>query len=216
MIVLVVIGLMLSTIISAGAAAIEAQRIASTKERLLFIMDTVDDYVRVYGYLPCPADPTDASTDTAFGLGSGTNTGTCSASNIQDYATSNVMRGMVPVSTLGIADVFSLDGWGRRISYVVDEDLTRRSAYSSGTASITVENASGTDYTTSAAVLVMSHGANGYGAWTAKGVVLSAVGAGTPETENTDATTDDIYVDIYPTSAFDDIVLYKSKWQLAQ
>ena len=215
-IVLVIIGPLLATVISAGAAAIEAQRIASTKERLQFIIDTVDDYVRVYGYLPCPADPTDATTDANFGLGTGTNTGTCTAGNIEEYTTDGTVRGMVPVTTLGIPEILSLDGWGRRFSYVVDEDVTDLAGYGVDTPDIIVENASGTDYTTSAAVMVLSHGPNGYGAWTGKGIALGTTGAGTPELENTNSTTDSEYVDVYPTSTFDDIVLYKSVWQLAQ
>ncbi len=82
-----------------------------------------------------------------------------------------VVGGMVPTKTLRLPDEYGIDGWGRRIMYVVDVNVTANEAFAympvtdSSTNRITVNNASGTARITSAAYLLISYGKNGHGAY---------------------------------------------------
>lgn len=238
-VVLVIAVVILSMAIGAGLTAIESQRIKTTYERMNYIIYSLDKYARTFNHLPCPADPTRNFGDTLFGVGVDTDTdgGSCDTlnANILRHGATNVIAGSVPVVTLDLPPIVGEDGWGRRITYVVDQDLTfidRDSPAVNGyTASavngnVTIRNAptgTGSDIITNASIALISHGSNGHGAWQGKGNanrINKGVADNTPEGENSHIVTpgnwDNIFVQIYPTSTYDDILVYRSKWQLGQ
>ncbi len=230
-VVMVIAAILLTMAVSVGSSRIEAQKIQATNERILFIMAALDQYVREYNHLPCPADGSDDSSAATFGVGDGTDTdgGDCLEENF-DVATNNVVSGTVPFVTLGLAAVVAEDGWGNKFTYVVDEDLTFVDRDDPPTVGYTddstpgeieVENGAGTTIASDVAVLVISHGKNGHGAWRGKGGANrrdAGVADTTDEGKNSHIsnTYDEEFVQIYPTSSFDDIIWYRTKWQLGQ
>lgn len=233
-IVLGVAGMILGSGLVVAVNMNEQQRIDNTRDRLDYIMQAIDNFVDKYGHLPCPADPQAEFKDSYFGDGraSGnqlTTVTTCISNNLLDAGATNVMTGGVPTATLHISPEYALDGWNRRFTYVVDEDLTfvgtdGANGYVDDTTPTTgeigVTNHDGSrviykeDHVAAIVpVLVISHGKNGYGAWPGRGGSrISVGGGGANEDENDDG--DRVFVQALPSASYDDIVSFRTKWQL--
>ncbi|NDF11507.1 MAG: type II secretion system protein [Proteobacteria bacterium] len=240
-VVLTIIALIAGSALAVGASRVEQQKIQTTQERIEFIISAIETFVVKFGYLPCPADASLNNNDPDFGVervpgvggsGEGTqaNQGNCHRANYKDPAT-NVVAGLVPVRTLLISPGLAMDGWGRRISYVVDENLTWRGGpgiggYADDTqGEIEIHGAGGTVVTTEGAFLVMSYGTNGHGAWKAKGVDRLDKGiTDADEKENSwdgngvagNGAFNSIFVQKFLSRTFDDLVQYRVKWQLPE
>jgi len=150
-------------------------------------------------------------------------------------AAGNVIIGGLPVYTLNLPPEYAIDAWNKRFTYAVDQDLTYygriyvdptagrgygdRGDESDGipaqiSGNIIVHNASGADLTAGgegAAVIIVSHGPNGLGAWGGRGVSTVGIAAGL-EAENTN--NDNVFIQSVLSATFDDIVVYAPKWQL--
>lgn len=193
-------------------------------------MEIFDLYVKAKGHLPCPADPTLTVDVVAFGFGNGTGAigpGNCTANTLATDGATNVLMGMLPIQELALSPSDSVDGWGRRFSYVVDEDLTFSDTAPppSGWADIDIDgqiqiNTNGAAVTTEAAMVLISHGANGHGAWKGKGGATTlACETDADEKDNTDGTNasctsfDNIFVKKFRSSTHDDLINYRLKWQ---
>ncbi len=292
-IVLTILALVLGGGLSIAASMIETEKSDTTTERMNTIMTTLKQYAEAKDQLPCPADGTIAWNAANFGVGTGTGTppGGCTAAN-ETVSVGDVVAGVVPVGTLGLDPIYMLDGWNRRITYVVDEDLTfpgpstdsgdddvdnegdpgfeeegfmngnvptgdieildeddnhlstRLATAAEGAANqilgcdgIEVSNA-GDCIPVRVAVLIISHGKNGHGAWKVKGAAQEddnrAEDRRHMEDDNShqNTTTNPTYDATYrsmplreqpasPTGTlalgdqyFDDILMYWTKWQL--
>lgn len=195
------------------------------------ILNALRAYEVTHGNLPCPADPTMATGNGYYGIAaanSGTTndcTGSTPAAAYAD-ATNNIAIGMVPVRSLGLSYDYALDGFGRDISYVVDTNATGCWATASLPGAVTVTD-NGINQSTVAALV--SHGADGYGAWLP---MQGTGGSGTAtrfnsgstdasEAANAEVTAGTLtaltagnflpLVNKAPTSTFDDIVVYKNR-----
>lgn len=240
-IVLTIIALIAGAGLTLAARHSTVERTRVTEERLAFIMTSLQRYWDEKGYMPCPADGSLDWRANNFGIGVGTNTATpnnCSAANFDSSGVDNVVMGVVPVYSLNIDPVYMLDGWSRKFTYVVDQDFTDDdptlpasppppAAPASG--KILVQDASGDSLMPNAAagegavVLVLSHGENGHGAWHAKGGSrIDVTASGNHERDNADDTPlDNIYrlvpyrtQTVGPDEIFDDIMDYRTRWQL--
>lgn len=221
-VVVAVIALIAGTALALGATRIQAAKTEDTQEKMEAILEVIDNFVKTYGYLPCPADPEASPTSDAgiFGFGStDPTTGDCNAANLRGAGTTLI--GVVPTATLGLAPSVMMDGWNRRITYVVDSRMTKAATYAStdpdsDTGFINILPAAGAVFTTDKAVLALiSHGQNGHGAWRAKGgEPLDKETDDADENENINiGLADANFVQKFFTETYDDIVYYRMKWQ---
>lgn len=228
-VVLAIIAVVMAGVMDLTKINIERQKREETIERMEFIMTAIDNFVRENGYLPCPADPTRPFSDTEFGF-EDDNSGDADcddAINLEETTADNIYTGTVPVNTLNINPKYVMDGWNRRITYVVDEDLVTTANYTANNGGITVTTAGNGDIEpwplhplgTAGAFLLLSHGANGYGAWQGRGSASrwNPTGGESHEDNNVTASTGNGTFNmplLQPTT--DDIVMYKPKWRIAQ
>ena len=192
-------------------------KISDTEEKIAFIIDAIDNYVDENGLVPCPADPELTFSAPAFGFSD------CGNANfLTSVGATNIEAGAVPVYTLNIPPEYVFDAWNNRFSYVMDTD-----SYAAGTDhNITVRNLNmGSDFATDAVVMVISHGENGHGAWQGAGgatrVRVASIVDTTSEGENAHNQNDSSensydlnFTQSMRVSGFDDIVKYRTKWQL--
>lgn len=226
-VVLIIIALLVSSGLSLLNLTLDRESHDRTVQRLDMLQETLKSYALSYGYLPCPADITASTDATAYGTGTGTGAGaiSCTAAN---FTTGNTRAGMVPTKTLGLDDIYGVDGWGSRILYAVDARLTVSGAattYPLGSAvgTLTVRDETGGDRTTVATYVLVSHGINAHGGYPVRGGATrrSSGSTNASEQENcecdaTGAATayDVIYIERETTgdtealTSFDDIVRY--------
>jgi hypothetical protein len=204
-------------------------------------MEIFELFVKAKGYLPCPADPTLAVDNADFGYGDGTGIigpSNCVAGNLADDTTTNVMMGMLPAQELALSPSDIVDGWGRRFSYAVDEDLTFSDnsnplnlegwADTDIDGEIEIQNENTTIVASDAAMVLISHGANGHGAWKGKGATQVYIGtaadkcSGGDPLENANTTLtggscpsnfDSSFIKKFRSSTYDDMLEYRIKWQ---
>lgn len=142
-----------------------------------------------------------------------------------------IAAGMVPTKTLQLPDDYAIDGWGRRIMYAVDVNLTATSGFTnvpvtdSSTNRITVNNAAATAKTNSAVYLLLSYGKNGHGSYPRSGGSSRLANYGSADSDelvnchcnSTAAATAFSSTFVQKPSflgGFDDIVLYKTRADL--
>ncbi len=232
--VLVIISVLIGMMMFTTQSRIDASAIYVTKERMQLIMDALDRYAEQYGHMPCPADFDIARTNEGYGESlSADSTNYCSTGTqqIYDYAgNADYVRGAIPFKNLGLDPSIGVDGWGMRFDYIVTERYTVTSDYTGSTPygdSYLICNktdqancAAGTDIAANSgddvAYILISHGANTYGGYSDKSgsrITASAgTGASDDEVENSDD--DQYFVLVQPTTDFDDIIIFKQKWQM--
>lgn len=183
-IVLVIVGLLLGGLLMPLAAQVDTRRVAETDAALEEIRDAIYGFAIANGRMPCPADPSVASSTAGAG---DERTPPCNGASA---------RGVVPWQTLGISET---DAWGRRYTYRVTQTFADASPSSAlgcatvgsaasfalcSTGNITVTNGAAS-IASNIPAIVVSHGKNGLGAWLSDGTQLAGPSS-TDEIENTD------------------------------
>ncbi len=188
-IVLAIVGLLLAGLLPTLAGQVEQQRRSETRKQIDEIKEALTGYAIVNGRLPCPANGTLASGSSNAGVAD------CSLS-----------VGVTPWVTLGIGET---DAWGRRYTYAVSNAFSTANFTLSSSGTFTVKSAAsgGSNIATNLPCVLISHGSNGYGAYTPQGIQLSA-GNDADETENANTNTSFVTHDLTPT--FDDLVTWVS------
>ncbi len=163
----------------------------------------------------------------------------CAAATHSSVA--NISVGVLPVTTLNLNPSTMLDGWQRKFTYVMDERFRDNNGVQgfSGSAP-TTEGAIGIDndathtppdvvaepgQVTGAVYVIVSHGPNGGFAWRAKGGQMEAPlntlpleVANCPYASGTACPGGDnqqYFIQRMTENNFDDVVTYRSYWQLA-
>ncbi|MGB6687962.1 MAG: prepilin-type N-terminal cleavage/methylation domain-containing protein [Terracidiphilus sp.] len=227
-------------------ASLQASQYNSTVKKMDDIEKAILNFAIVNNRIPCPSDLTQKPSSSTYGyeagsVTGGTGTGECytgmtPAANLK--ATSGTEEGGVPTRALRLSDDYMYNGWGRRLRYAVDPTYTATSALpvaqcaTADSKSITVDDASGAARSTAAAYVLMSHGANGHGAYTSNGVVFNNGSKSVNELANCHCTSAGVFTGTYtPTYYqktpaydsgesnvagyfFDDIVSFKEPWQM--
>lgn len=235
--------LILALILGGGLTYATARSLQARIDQTHATLDALEEalvaYRRANDRLPCPADPTALVTDGGsggyggFGREISGTPGTCTGSAGMTGGGNNGVSGAVPNKALNLPDDYAFDGWGNRITYAVDKRLTAATAFSvtypitdtTVAGDLNVQDASLTDRTGGRAVVVLvSHGANGHGAYTYGGTQQNLSSTNKAENENCNCNgepSNNIFTAKLTTQsstdlldAFDDIVRYKVRWQL--
>lgn len=199
-IVLVIIGLLVSAFLSPISTQRDIRNRASTQKQLLEIKAALFGYAVVNGHLPCP--DTKSLPD-----GEESRSGnTCSSDS-----------GVLPWNSLGLSRT---DAWDHYFTYRVDSTFSASNplfsiADAEGNSGITIHGFNNADLVSTnsrPAAIVLSHGANGFGAINTNqnaGTNVEPAPTNTDELENTDG--DVTFVSHPPTAAgFDDLLIWLS------
>ena len=155
---------------------------------------------------PCPADPSLGPTDPNYGLEQVDASGDCITApgkviSVPGARTpaETVVIGAVPIRTIRLTtsaaylpDETALDGWGRKLLYAVTKSQTKATTYVNDKGQIAAID-EGTPPLPTAGIngdahfVVLSHGANGNGAYSNNGTIVTPCVATTKESENCDA-----------------------------
>jgi hypothetical protein len=229
-IVLIIMGFTTFTFLGVVDSFIKVSNYKTTYERLDSIELRMLKYLKENKGLPCPASQT-TSFETS---GYGEDGDACASASLDElcpnataYQVLGVTvgyQGSVPVISMGLPADYMYDGWGRRFTYYVSSKLNCTNGtdlnsgfYSSEDDLPSVDNKSDAvgvlhSYDKNAYIL-LSHGRNGYGAYTKSGVKVSELDASDDELENSDLDNNFVYNYFKPV-AMDDILRFKTKWQL--
>lgn len=213
-VILIIIGALSSSAITIGGSSLEVAKKRQTEDKIIFILKALGSYLEINKSLPCPARSVGVYDenlgigleDCLSNMGSLTNDG------------GNVVSGMVPFKTLQISQNIAYDGWGRAYSYIIDKNFTDKSNFLNNIGSITIASENDVIRTNNAVIVVISYGANGYGAVGETGVMILG-SSSVLERENNhvaqNATVVSGYNNKFIQSAasknFDDIVMFRSK-----
>ncbi len=212
-VVLVVFALLLGGLLMVTTTQLATQRIQETNRLLEQARQGLIAFAAVHGRLPCPAQPDLASGTAGAGVERTPTATGCTGG----------ARGVLPWASLGLPET---DAWGRRFTYRVSPLFSRtvmarpasqfgctppptsppsQSAFalcSPGDNEVR-SAAAGPALVSNAPAVVISHGANGRGAFLTSGAQM-LLSADVDEIENHD--NDPIFVDRTPTSTYDDLV----------
>lgn len=226
-IVMVIAAIMLTMGISAFTAAMENAAHSATSKRLELIKESLSAYLARNRRLPCPDLPGAAGNLAGSGDDNRTTPGdlntTCSAA-----------VGVVPYSDLGLSRDAVIDGWDNFISYAVTASATATSDWTRsgsfypgklGNLTVALRDPATSATTTlltgaeNAVLVLVSHGPNGFGAWTIQGTQNAAPVAGSDEATNASGGT--AFIQREPTTntalvagAFDDKVAFMKASEL--
>ena len=181
-IVLVIVGLLAVGALKAASALRENAGISETSKRLNTLVMALQTFLMKNNRLPCPADP---DIDTKFG------DELCPSTPLSGA----ILRGVIPGRSLGLSSRL-LDAWDRQFTYVVISEATRDNSFTSQRWPPTFKLSRPIDdqlrqlnQGNEGIVVIISHGANGSGAYLTDGQQADPQGeeAGQFEKKNIDA-----------------------------
>lgn len=215
-IVLAIVTLLMAGLLPTISGQVEQHHVSDTRKQLDEIQQALIGFAIINGRLPCPADGTIPTGQANAGIEATTGSGsamTCASTG-----------GVLPWATLGVGET---DAWGRRFTYrvtTVFADAIGANTFGSGCTPATTPTQSsfalcsngnlnvlsaasgGSNIASNVPAVVISHGSNGYGAYTPAGQQIG--GASGDEAENADD--DNSFVSHDFTPAFDDLVAWIS------
>ncbi len=258
-IVLIIIALVTGMAVTSGLSTVESARQAATLQKMKAIDQALMAYRVANNRLPCPGDLTIAPGGTNFGIEAGgssvctTATGVCTGTTLAGacigtavtpaanasaagatYTLRTAAEGALPVVTLGLPQDAMYDGWGNKFRYAVDSQMTLFGAFHDSPVNntcgpITINDVNGNARENDAIYALISHGANGHGAYTPSGAVVNASSVNAAELANCHCTSSagaGTYTATYvqeqsPTldpsnylDNYDDLITYKERWQM--
>ncbi len=126
-----IVFLVLSFLITGGVAITNSMMNDSkkqvTSQRLKVVYDALGRFVSQHKRLPCPASLTLTKSELGYGQESSgdcilkADDGVYSSNDVQ-----NIIYGMIPVHSLGLSDEYAEDGFGSKLTYVVNAHLTTK------------------------------------------------------------------------------------------
>lgn len=238
-IVIVIISILITGAMTTAVGSIAIAKVKVTKDRENLIYNALGTFIATNGRLPCPANILLTKSDANYGVSVG-DAGTCSGSGIYaSTASSNLVYGMVPVTSLGLSKDNGEDGFEDKIAYVVDKNFTATanlsaspnftqanfSIYATNNTgnNITIyEKSGGSTITTlsSGVFALISYGANKNSAFGINSTTQNTASTDADEASNgikigSAPNFDQYFTSIAENSdTFDDIILYSSPGQM--
>ena len=238
-IVILIISILIVGSMSASVTAINNAKYKVTRDRMAEIYKAMGSYLLTNKALPCPASlknlKSDVTTGPSYGIAG--SAGTCALDGV--FIGGSLAYGMVPVQALGLNTDMAEDGFGSRFTYVVATTFTNPSVTTNDTTgfgrapetsimtvkeSLTTTAAAFQTNTTDAIFVIISHGANKYGAFNNNSSTQNTASTDLDEQKNYGTsfvdgagTADTVTISSYfvPTSvnsdAFDDVFFYKTR-----
>lgn len=230
-VVLLIIALLTAMSVKFGLNMLDNARKAQTRQKLDRLEQELMNYRIANNRLPCPADPAALTTDSSYGKEKGA-AGDCSGGSVRIDSTNNVAEGAIPFQQLGLSQEFMYDGWGRKIAYAVNYNVTGPQAMTgqalSDQCKITIKDADTADSnrSTGAVYALVSFGPDGHGGYLKSGTRLSAAVSGGDELTNChcdSSATPTAYSATYvmkersesTSTPFGDLVRFKERWQMS-
>ncbi len=212
-----------SLLMMAGIKAVTALRFSgqhkSAQQQMVLIEEAIRGFVLNNGRLPCPADPSLASSNALWGRELTQASGTlCDnpSGDLEDLvlpANSGTAVGALPFYALGF-NAENIDTWGHHFTYHVVLNKAHPNSADNGknlwtdkspSTLLTVNDDAGNLITNKAIAIIVSHGSNGSGAWTVDGARITLpVSTAVKERENLDTATGSKYDLIYENGRFSD------------
>ena len=227
-VVLVIFGLIASAAFSFINAQLQQSRINSTKTKQEAIKIALTNFVALNNRLPCPAVANLAPGAVGFGVEANAQTQPQAPKCAGISPVNNVVSGIVPFISLGLTNEAGSDGYYNRMTYLVSLSATNliSSNVSAMQGNISIHTSTparlglapagnqindctkGNSNSCAAVVALISHGNNGFGAYSESGV-QRALPSGKDELENANADDKLIMHDYVSDGAnpYDDIIL---------
>ena len=228
---------MITGALSVSVGSVHNAKIRTTNERIKEVYKALGNYLIINKRLPCPASLRKIKTvDSDYGVEiSGGGSGCADPNIFQSTTNANLFYGMVPVRALGLANEMAEDAFESKLVYIVDRRFTNlwetvpnfnNSTFSTSpyTAVMTInEKPSGITQaiTADAIMVIISHGANKYGAFNANASTQNGASTDSDEQGNyvvnpgspaSQGTYDNIFTASSSNSdIFDDIVFFKRR-----
>lgn len=197
-IVLLIIGIVVSGMLTISTVAVTNERIRVTKERMDAIYKALGQYMLKNYRLPCPSSITALKNSSSYGVATSTD-GNCNISQgiyVSATMPATPFYGAVPANTLGLTDEYAEDGFGNKFGYIMYRyynvaefpAVTDNNGFSFNGADPSMPDLismpSGNINLDNAFILI-SHGPNRYGAFPANSSAQnSTAGASTYEISN--------------------------------
>ena len=229
-VVLTIVGLIAGGMLTAWTSRLAQQRIDTTKSNAEAIKTALTLYISRNNRLPCPAMAGLAPGAAGYGQEAAT-PGTCAGATISGNVPNRAARGIVPWISLGLVSEAASDAYHNRFTYEVTLSQTNLTAttlpamrgilslHANAPIAMAIAptgnqingcNATANDNSCNgfAVAVIVSHGKNGFGAFSEGGVALAAP-ASAEEIQNAGNNTAFVRTDYSenPANYFDDIVV---------
>ena len=229
-IVILIVSILITGSLSISKTSISNQKNKVTQEKIDEIYQAILNFTALNKRLPCPAIITAAKWSSTYGDEADT-PGTCSSL----IESGNLRYGMVPIKALGLDIEMAEDGFGSKFSYIVDSRFTKKLATASdndgfeGTRTIDtpydgisndepdiirIDGPSGTEISGNSIMVIISHGANKFGAYNAEGSAANAASSDADEMNNDADGLNATFIAYSSNPDFDDLTLFKEKYQI--
>jgi prepilin-type N-terminal cleavage/methylation domain-containing protein len=227
-IVLAIVGLLAVGALKAVSALRENAGISETSKRLDTLVMALQTFLMKHNRLPCPADPNLPDTHLNFGLEAreardDDDKEKCTLPGIPP-AKPQFYRGVIPGRALGLSGGRLLDAWDRQFTYAVVIKATKTDSFTRNrwppTFKLTDELERLLNEKNEGIVVIISHGANGSGAYLTDGRQTDPQGIETGQLERENFDPDFTFIQApYSTNErnpFDDKVLVLTEDQIVQ
>lgn len=114
------------------------------------------------------------------------------AFDMSDPAQASAARKLKYDMSVSLSDKRTLDGWGRKLRYIVTESLTGNATFNDAFGAVAIRKRDGTGMIRKDAIekfmhfVILSHGIDGAGAWTPEGTQVAPCNAGVLDGQNCD------------------------------
>lgn len=218
--VLTIAAIMLAAFSGLVYSYMDYARARDTETREAQIRIAIERYINLNGRLPCPASLTADIETPEYGVESSDDCASNAAGtfNVSGRGGRDVRIGAIPVRSLHLPDTHMVDGWQRRFLYASTIELSEKENYKEVEGAISILDSAGNPVQTpqgTALYAVVSHGANGAGAFSVYGRPYKSCTAALLESENCDRS-DAVFITTGKKNKgsnnyYDDIVIYGSQ-----